>query len=436
MRGSIFHFYVWYWAAPCAPPKEVSRLMSKATRLPFLASICASILAASCGISIAQLIPKKIFAVGNGDGYVRIMERDVSWIDVSPGNWVDVTPAGEKGYLRAIDIVSSSIAHAVGGRTIQGKAFTKCMMRKGGGWYDVSPGIEGELTCVDMLSETKGFAAGWYHDQQLQKEFMRVLRWNGVTWFDVSPSPAVEGEPCGITMFSSTDGYITGTYYDPQLQKHFIRMLRWDGNVWSDVSPSTMFDGGIRGVFMLSSTDGYAAGGYYDQQLQKDFMRVLRWDGSTWSDVSPSPAVEGRFNGVFMLSSTEGYAVGSWYDQGAQETYMKVMSWDGNAWTDVSPSPAVSGDLRNVYMASAAEGIAVGSWSDNNTNELYAKTLTWDGSSWTAATIPNAESLEDVAIGPPSMTLWINFQKLTSVIPAGYTADTGGPYDPSTGYGW
>ena len=179
--------------------------MSKAARLPFLASICASILAASCGISIAQLIPKKIFAVGNGDGYVRIMERDVSWIDVSPGNWVDVTPAGEKGYLRAIDIVSSSIAHAVGGRTIQGKAFTKCMMRNGGGWYDVSPGIEGELTRVDMLSETKGFAAGVYRGPQYE-DFIRVLRWNGIAWFDVSPSPAVEGRPHGIKMLSTTDG--------------------------------------------------------------------------------------------------------------------------------------------------------------------------------------------------------------------------------------
>ena len=163
---------------------------------------------------------------------------------------------------------------------------------------------------------------------------------------------------------------------------------------------------------------------------------------------------------------------------------MKVMSWDGSAWTDVSPSPAVRGDLRNVFMASAAEGIAVGHWYDNNTQKHYMKTLTWDGSSWTAATIPNGDVLEDVAMGPsfnptptptpsptatptetptqavtptpsstptptetptpavtptptlPPMTLWINFQKPSSVVPAGHMADTGGPYDPLAGYGW
>ncbi|MCX6354649.1 MAG: cohesin domain-containing protein [Candidatus Aureabacteria bacterium] len=255
-------------------------------------------------------------------------------------------------------------------------------------WTDYYPPITGYLNSINMISENDGYAVGNYNDEQWNN-YLRIIRWNGSNWADVSPSPAVSGSLSTVTMLSSTEGYAGGSLYNSQLQKSYIKIITGYGNTWTDISPPSI-EGYINSISMLSSNEGYAVGGYSDAEW-KNWVKILHWNGAQWTDINF--VMGGTLKTVVMFSNNDVHAFGSYYD--AQwNSYFMMLHWDGNSWSDISPSPPIIGYVNSMDMFSPTEGYATGSYYDSGSGKNYMKMAKWDGNSWSDASLPFSPASE------------------------------------------
>ena len=214
----------------------------------------------------------------------------------------------------------------------------------GAAWTDVSPGIEGALFSVDLVSGSDGYAVGSIYDSDTWKDYVKILRWDGAAWTDISP-PGVEGTLKCIRMLGPGEGLAIGMNY---VDDSKTVLLRCGGGAWTDISSA---DGGEYNISPLSMTEAYTAGSRYDEDLETGFSVIKRWDGSSFTDISP-PGVEGGLNSIWMRSSSEGCAVGGWHDPVANAPYVRILEYDGSSWIDVSPGS--EGQLGSVSLGPSA----------------------------------------------------------------------------------
>lgn len=216
----------------------------------------------------------------------------------------------------------------------------------GGTWTPYLPSASVGLWVADVWSagESDAWGASFFGD---------LMRWNGVSWSDVSrPGQANFGRFSGT---ASTDLWLVGG----------TDRSHWNGSGWeprNDYSSS----GEVRSLFGLSATDVWAVGD-----------STAHWNGSTWREVTRHGA---QLNSLWGTGSTDLWGVGP--DGG-------IHHWDGLSWSGAASGTSI--DLHGISGRGPTEVWAVGRGGE---------TLFWGGGGWTRKTTSVTADLNGVWVSP------------------------------------
>lgn len=260
-----------------------------------------------------------------------------------------------------------------------------------------SPGIDGELRGVTVLSACDAWAVGDFTADDVQETL--IEHWNGASWTVVpSPSPgAVHNVLSSIRAASATNIWATGGYDDGDNSLLKTLILHWDGKHWTQQQTPSPGSGGstLAGIRSVSGSEAWAVGLSSDDNTDKPL--ILHLTGGHWRQASvPRTEFGEALSGVAATSATDVWAVGDGFGgpvaargrdsrplAGSPDIVSIILHWNGRKWSHVaSPNPGTENLLNSVGVSSRTSALAVG------TERLVGggfQTLAvrWNGRTWT-----------------------------------------------------
>jgi hypothetical protein len=194
-----------------------------------------------------------------------------------------------------------------------------------------------------------------------------IMRWDGTAW-----QPLGLGVDGVVRSLAVHDGslFAGGEFFNAGGQPA-LKIARWDGQNWHDVS------GGMSGPFFpmvlsLTSFNGdLIAGGFFEGAGLASVLNIARWDGEVWHALA-----EGRagsvdalrvFNGKLVAGGSIGDATGP------------IAQWDGSSWT-----PLGSGaDQKIVALAEYKGSLYAGGFFQAAGGVNASRVAAWNGQ-WSA----------------------------------------------------
>ena len=261
------------------------------------------------------------------------------------------------------------------------------------------------LKDVDVISPTLAWAVG-YRTDATGDITTRTLRWNGSVWKVVpSPNPARhQNVLTSVSAYSASDVWAVG-YTMRDDGTHDSLILHWNGSTWSRVpSPDPgAFHRYLYGVSAISASDVWAVGQYWTAKAGwLSHTMTLHWDGLKWTRVkSPNPKA-GSYNVLNSVSARRAHdvwAVGAagTNNPGSGPAEPLLLHWDGEGWTKaITPMPDSNASLSAVDMRTASDGWAVGNYGYYTQATVIVH---WDGVSWTQVTGPTTAGLANNLFG-------------------------------------
>jgi len=246
------------------------------------------------------------------------------------------------GSVDGISMVNANAGWAVGSAfssAISSYAGT-ALRWDGSNWATLPLSTTAELSAVDMLSTTDGWAVG---------EEGTLLHWDGAAWTARGGNPTSE-DLRAVDMLSATQGWAVGAAGV---------ILHWDGSAWTAVASPVTQD--LLGVAIASADNAWAVG---------NSGVILRWDGTRWNKLV-GPEI-GRLEDLSITPGSAGY------DAWAVGSSRMMLHWNGREWRPVQGPPAPNGasSYYAVDMLSPRDGWAGG---------IAGQFSRWDGQSWAAA---------------------------------------------------
>jgi hypothetical protein len=262
----------------------------------------------------------------------------------------------------------------------------------------VDAGTTGQLTGVDPLSATDGWAVGGNGTNGV------VRRFDGTRW-RVVPSPNL-ADPSGgaglngVDAVSASTAFAVGSSFSTATGNRAVA-VRWNGSAWSrsTVGPTAFPHSRLVSVKAFSATDAWAVGS--DEQNTFDHTLVMHFDGTSWQQVAaPDPGTRNSFlTGVTGAAPNDVWAVG--YVQnlpyGNRIRLPLVVHWNGTAWSEVTiPGTPTNNStyLYGVSAVSSTDAWAVGYRFGNGDGAYVAR---WNGTSWSPVTAPAMSTLQTVS---------------------------------------
>jgi hypothetical protein len=242
-----------------------------------------------------------------------------------------------------------------------------------------TPFQQGDLTDIDMVSGTDGWAIG-----------SEAWRWDGSAWItmthSITTNPNIQLQ--AIDMISATDGWIIGSEGTPPQGVVF----HWDGSSWSIV-PISLAEGLLDEVVMVSADDGWIFGSHQSPAYLPFF---LHWDGNSWTEFdSHNLGSLASFYSADFSSPSNGWAVGDRFIDPVHGYAPVLLQWNGTMWTEVEP-PVSQGSLESLSFSSEHEAWAVGSRYVSGRGYEGPIILHWSCNQWTGVNSPSYERLHYV----------------------------------------
>lgn len=300
-----------------------------------------------------------------------------------------------------------------------------------------SPGTDGELKGVTVVSACNAWAVGDFGSDDVQKTL--IEHWNGAKWTVVpSPDPgAVHNVLSGIRAASPASIWAVGGYDDGDNSVSKTLILHWDGKHWTQQKTPSPGSGGstLSGIRSISGSEAWAVGTEADGNTDKPL--ILHRTGGTWhqADVPRTEFGEALF-GVAATSATDVWAVGDGFGgpvaarrpglspagpsdlsmsrrsgregrprprAGNPDIVSIILHWNGKKWTHVpSPNPGSENLFNAVGASSRASALAVGTQqlADGSFQTLSAR---WNGKAWSqvpsASPAPSGSAPQDTLLG-------------------------------------
>jgi photosystem II stability/assembly factor-like uncharacterized protein/PKD repeat protein len=227
--------------------------------------------------------------------------------------------------LESVWFTGSSVGYAVG---TGGKIYKTT--NGGTSWALLTSGTTTDLTCVQFLSATTGYAIGG--------TVMLKTTNSGTSWTSTTvPSAGSNTVAKGIYFTTTSNGVIYGSY---QFFNGWINHTSNGGTTWT--LPVNTYPGVINDVFFTSTTAGYAVG-------NAGSIYKTTNGGSSW--LMKTSGYTGNLNAVYFVNSNIGYAVG---DSGV---VLKTTN-GGNNW--VRQITNIQNTLQGVAAPSTTVAFAVG----------------------------------------------------------------------------
>ncbi|HEY3732655.1 MAG TPA: hypothetical protein VGL63_01960 [Streptosporangiaceae bacterium] len=168
--------------------------------------------------------------------------------------------------------------------------------------------------------------------------------------------------------------------------------------------------GELFGVAAASTADVLAVGGYNPGApptavLTKPYAE--HWDGAGWSaarvplgPVYPAGEQAAQLNGVAEAGPSDGWAVGTVSDTSSLASRTLAYHWDGTAWTR-SPTPNPAGPALGNQLDAIAARATDDVWAAGGDSfPAVSLLLHWNGSTWRRVSVPDAGTLNAVAVAP------------------------------------
>ncbi len=227
---------------------------------------------------------------------------------------------------------------------------------------------------------------------------VRVRKLNGDEWVDLADS----NSPGGIV--SSQEGYkpsvvakedeVYVTFSD-QSENNRIRVKKWNGSTWNDLSDSLHPLGlissqkGEEPEIMFNKSGNFLYVAFRDE-ASGNRIKFLKWNKSQWEEVSDENnpggfASPGAGTEVAIAASKIDDSMYLTYEDVSNNLRLKVRKFDGSHWTDITDSAHPDGLITK--MPAYSPSLDVDSQDrlyivytykrEGNTYVLY-----WNGSNW------------------------------------------------------
>jgi hypothetical protein len=298
------------------------------------------------------------------------------------------------------------LAGAVGGLGLAPAGAATAGCRSVTGAQPPTPGTDGMLQAVVVLSPCDAWGVGAFHQDGILQTLAE--HWDGANWTVVpSPDPGTRNNILtSVRAASPTSIWAVGGFSDGSGEQNLI--LHWDGKCWTqqDAPSPGPIANQLAGVRAVSGSEAWAVGISVGSVTQKAL--ILHLTGGRWRQVSaPKADTNQLLSGVAATSATDVWAVGASGSTileatrgaarrippaprvAASESTL-ILHWNGRKWTAVpSPSPGGPGardELAGVNVSSARNAWAVGtSFTASGTRPLI---LRWNGTRWSIAATP------------------------------------------------
>ena len=249
-----------------------------------------------------------------------------------------------------------------------------------------------QLTAVDLLSPTDGWAVGSYDGGRASL----TLRWDGVHWTHVPcPNPDPGAPYVSLTLtdvvaIDPDDAWAAVDNYPPYL-------LHWDAQAWT-VVPLDLPSISAR-IYRLAAsgpTDVWAVG-FVAPATAPSFAQtlILHWDGVRWSRVpSPNHGSVNVLNSVAARAPNDAWAVGQYNQTLLRDSTPLFLHWDGAAWSE-APLPDLSPRLHfltDVTVLAANDAWAVGYQGGSAGSNPEPESFHWNGGRWESVPLPALSS--------------------------------------------
>jgi hypothetical protein len=346
--------------------------------------------------------------------------------------WSNVSgPGGKKGIISLKRGKEPDIKVSESGKvfaTFQEGSENRARIREFDGqrWLDLSDqndpqGMISSRKGANPILETRGndvFAA--FSDSANSKR-LRVKKWNGSAWSDVSdinyPSGLISSQEGSepILAFDKDYNFLYVGFRD-ESNGQKVRIMRWSESLgWQNVSDSEYPQGLISEGIGLevdiiaakSTNDMYAV---FEDTNRGGLVRVKKWNGSSWSDLSdpnhpnglvgtqagfsPSLAMAGNGN-LFLV----------YHGRGEKNTY--AYQWDGSSWGVMGSELVIRGSSSESRAAADERNNLYIAFSRKKKNKWNVGTKIWTGSAWIDSKIGKSQNIA-VGKGNPALSVFDN----------------------------
>ena len=241
--------------------------------------------------------------------------------------------------------------------------------------------IDNYLYGVTVLSNSNVWAVGQTINAGNNTKNPLIENYDGSSWTIATvPTPGTAHYLYGVAASGASDVWAVGQYYDATDSRDEPLVLRYNGMSWSQVTPSLSYAGYLYGVTVVSSSQVWMVGKYIDAGATKPL--ILQWDGSSWTHhVGFNMPTAGIFYSVSWATTsgtTRISAVGS-FNSGV---FVRETEDGGSNWTSPNVGSGGNNAIRGVARATRDKGLAVG-----NDGVDFAHWLQNTGSTnWTRST--------------------------------------------------
>lgn len=290
------------------------------------------------------------------------------------GIWQYATQPYVEVDVTAIDLLDHSAGWAVGARPFQPTDGVVFWQLADDLWKPIRVDEAPPLFGIDVLAEDEAWAVG--QDFQIDKPTEA-----GVVWHYASGAWASGGYP-GVSALFAVEAV---GHDDVWAAGQDGTLLHYDGTNWATTPmPENVH---LYGLHFRTAGDGWAVGERFD--VGHDPPRYLavafHYDGEDWTE-TPIPIGPPRLLAVYALSDTDVWAVGN---LGA------VLHYDGQQWTVVQGQ--LDYGLLDIDFANPDDGWAVGT---------QGTILRFEGGTWSLAASPTTETLNGV-VSRPRGEAWV-----------------------------
>jgi len=280
---------------------------------------------------------------------------DNNWSFLPSGSFADyVARNGDKASL-AVDGENVYIAY----KDLDAKKRARVKKWDGVMWSDLSDAghLDGYVSdlggfepvlCLDKTGDNL-YAA--FRDE-VSGERIKVMKWSeSFGWNNVSDPNNSDGLisdsfASEVDVKASKSNQEIFFAYEDLANRNRIRVKKWDGSNWSDLSDGSHPEGyasDIAGFSPSIDTDG--SGNLYLAYTGKNNKNtyIHKWDGNHWEDVGGGIAVRGRTIESTIIIDERGYLYLAYSQKDKNKWHVRAKVWDGLAWLD-----AKDGKSKNI----------------------------------------------------------------------------------------
>jgi hypothetical protein len=269
--------------------------------------------------------------------------------------------------------------------------------------------------------------------QEGSKNRARVREFDGQSWLDLADQNDPRGMISvrkGANPILETRGDEVFVAFSDWANGKRIRVKKWNGSAWSDVSDANHPSGlvsssaGSEPILAFDKDQQYLYIGFRDDSSGYK-ARIMRWNESSgWQNVSDLNYPQGLISDgmgleVDLIAAKDSNNIFAVFEDMNRNNLVRVKKWNGSVWTDLSDASHPDGIVGaqagfSPSLAMAGNGTLFLVYHGKNKKNTYA--YQWNGATWSilgSETVIRGSSNESRAAADERNNLYITYSYKT-----------------------